>query len=169
MQTETDTTGTLCTGNINLTDDSMSNIPEDTNRANIPQKKRVRLETPSDSLSPTHNNISLDEKRASPPSAITQAISKTQEDLNTSTIPPPSSTFSFFNKDKHQQRYFLSEHGNLFINTLPHKKGFLLNAVPLGYKIILMTNGQRLGDVEPQHHINPEHYFIMLGTNFDQI
>ena len=169
MHIETDTTGTLCTGNIDFTDASISNIPEDKNSLNIPQKKRVRLETPSDSVNPNHNNISLDEERASPPSSITPEISKTQENLNTSNIPPPSSTFSFFNKDKHQQRYFLSEHGNLFINTLPHKKGFLLNAVPLGYKMILMTNGQRLGDVEAQHHINPEHYFIMLGTNFDKI
>ena len=169
MHIETNTTGTLYTGNIDFTKASISNIPEDKNSRNIPQKKRVRLETPSDSVNPTHNSISLDEERASPPSAITQSISKTQEDLNTSTIPPPSSTFSFFNKDKHQQRYFLSEHGNLFINTLPHKKGFLLNAVPLGYKIILMTNGQRLGDVEPRHHINPEHYFIILGTSFDKI
>ena len=76
MHIETNTTGTLYTGNIDFTKASISNIPEDKNSLNIPKKKRVRLETPSDSVNPTHNNISLDEERASPPSAITQAINR---------------------------------------------------------------------------------------------
>ena len=76
---------------------------------------------------------------------------------------------SFFNKEKHQTQYFLLEYGAICIQRLPYQNRFLLNNVPLGYRIVLMTNNKQMITPEilsgsGKEHVNPENYFMLLGN-----
>ena len=72
-----------------------------------------------------------------------------------------TSDVSFFHPNKHQTKYHLLEHGDLYIQAVPYQKKFLLNSVTLGYKLILVTNSQN--EVPGKEIANPEHYFIILA------
>ena len=69
--------------------------------------------------------------------------------------------FPFFHPNKHQTKYHLLEHGDLYIQAVPYQKKFLLNSVTLGYKLILVTNSQH--EVPGKEIANQEHYFIILA------
>ena len=85
------------------------------------------------------------------------------------TTPPTRNDVSFFHKDKHQTQYFLLEYGQLCIQMLPYQKRFLLNDVPLGYRMVLMTNNKQLITNEllsgsGKEPANPDNYFMLLGN-----
>ena len=73
----------------------------------------------------------------------------------------PASSCTFFNKDKHQTTYFLAEHGQLYILPLQYQHGYLLNAMPLCYKMVLMTNVPMFQNSNEQN--NPDRYYMILG------
>ena len=72
-----------------------------------------------------------------------------------------TSDVSFFHPNKHQTRYYLLEHGDLYIQAVPYQKKFLLNSVTLGYKLILVTNCQN--EVPGKEVVNQERHFIILA------
>ena len=77
---------------------------------------------------------------------------------------PMSSNCTFFHKDKLQTNFFLSEYGQLYIEPIPlpyQERRYLLNALPLAYKMVLMTNDRMLpSDIE---NISADKFYMMLG------
>jgi hypothetical protein len=93
----------------------------------------------------------------------------TRNDFHEIDKSPTASNVSFFHKDKHQTQYFLLEYGQLCIPMLPYQKRFLLNTVPLGYRMVLMTNNKQLITNEllsgsGKDPPNPDNYFMLLGN-----
>lgn len=130
--------------------------------SNHPAKK-VRIEL-VDRVHLTNNIQTIQDSLLSPQTPVLNSdkITDSQDDI------PISSNCTFFHKDKHQTNYFLSEYGQLYIQPLIYQQRYLLNALLLGYKMVLMTI-ERMSPSDNEH-INPDRYYMMLGIiiNFKQ-